>query len=97
MTEKIAFEVRPKKGKKLQKVIFLKNVFWPLCPLWGQKKLYHTKFKGKISYLGEKISILPWQMAEQLAVEVDVKNRDMDVKNPDEEEEGEEGGGQAQI
>ena len=32
------------------------------------------KFKGKISYLGEKISILPWQMAEQLAVEVDVKN-----------------------
>ena len=32
------------------------------------------KFKGKISYLGEKINILPWQMAEQLAVEVDVKN-----------------------
>ena len=38
------------------------------------KKLYHLKFKSKISYLGEKISILPWQMAEQLAVEVDVKN-----------------------
>ena len=32
------------------------------------------KFKSKISYLGEKISILPLQMAEQLAVEVDVKN-----------------------
>ena len=32
------------------------------------------KFKSKISYLGEKICILPWQMAEQLAVEVDVKN-----------------------
>ena len=32
------------------------------------------KFKGKISYLGEKINTLPWQMAEQLAVEVDVKN-----------------------
>ena len=32
------------------------------------------KFKSKISYLGKKISILPWQMAEQLAVEVDVKN-----------------------
>ena len=32
------------------------------------------KCKSKISYLGEKISILPWQMAEQLAVEVDVKN-----------------------
>ena len=36
--------------------------------------MYHVKFKSKISYLGEKISILPWQMAEQLAVEVDVKN-----------------------
>ena len=36
--------------------------------------MYHIKFKSKISYLGEKISILPWQMAEQLAVEVDVKN-----------------------
>ena len=32
------------------------------------------KFKSKISYLGKKISILPWQMAEQLAIEVDVKN-----------------------
>ena len=36
--------------------------------------MYHMKFKSKISYLGEKNSILPWQMAEQLAVEVDVKN-----------------------
>ena len=32
------------------------------------------KCKSKISYLGKKINILPWQMAEQLAVEVDVKN-----------------------
>ena len=32
------------------------------------------KFKSKISYLGEKISILPGQMAEQLTVEVNVKN-----------------------
>ena len=32
------------------------------------------KFKSKPSCLGKKISILPWQMAEQLAVEVDVKN-----------------------
>ncbi len=32
------------------------------------------KFKSKISYLGERNSILPGQMAEQLAVEVDVKN-----------------------
>ena len=36
--------------------------------------MYHVKFKSKISYLGKKISILPWQMAEKLAVEVDVKN-----------------------
>ena len=48
--------------------------------------MYHIKFKSKISYLGEKISILPWQMAEQLAVEVDVKNvthgtRKTDVRN----------------
>ena len=69
MTEKIAFQKRPKKGKKLQKVPFLKSIFWPLGPL------YHMKFKRKISYLGEKISILPWQMAEQWAVEVDVKKR----------------------
>ena len=36
--------------------------------------MYHVKFKSKTGYLGEKISILPWQMAEQLAVEVDVKS-----------------------
>ena len=36
--------------------------------------MYHMKFKSKISYLGKKIRILPWQMAEQWAVEVDVKN-----------------------
>ena len=32
------------------------------------------KVKSKISYLGKRNSILPGQMAEQLAVEVDVKN-----------------------
>ncbi len=32
------------------------------------------KVKSKISYLGERNSILPGQIAEQLAVEVDVKN-----------------------
>ncbi len=32
------------------------------------------KIKSKIHYLGERNSILPGQMAEQLAVEVDVKN-----------------------
>ena len=47
------------------------------------------KFKSKPSYLGEKINILPWQMAEQRAVEVDVKNRDGG--------EGEGGEGQARI
>ena len=59
MTEKIAFEVRPKKGKELLKVPFLKG-FVTTWPLWGLKK-----FKSQISYLGKKISILPWQMAEQ--------------------------------
>ena len=45
------------------------------------------KFKSKIRYLGEKISILPWQMAEQLAVEVDVKNvTEFDVKNVTEQD-----------
>ena len=74
MTEKIAFEVRPKKDKKMQKVLFLKSVFWPFGPLGGQKKIYHIKLKCKTGYLGEKINILPWQMAEQWAIEVDVKN-----------------------
>ena len=32
------------------------------------------KVKSKTSYLGERNSILSGQMAEQLAVEVDVKN-----------------------
>ena len=32
------------------------------------------KVKSKISYLGERNSILPGQMAEKLAVEVNVKN-----------------------
>ncbi len=39
------------------------------------------KVKSKISYLGERNSILPWQMAEQLAVEVDVKNIKEYVRN----------------
>ena len=76
------------KGKQLQKMLFLKSVFWPFGPFGGKKKLYQMKFKSKPGYLGEKISIFPWQMAEQWAVEVDVKNRD-----GEEEEEG----GQAQI
>ena len=32
------------------------------------------KVKSKISYSGEIISILPWKMAEKLAVEVNIKN-----------------------
>ena len=55
MTEKIALEVRPKKGKKLQKVLFFKAFFDHMAP-WGSKKLYHMKFKSKISYLGKKIA-----------------------------------------
>ena len=39
MTEKIAFEVRPKKGKKLQKVPFLKSIFLTTWPLGGSKKI----------------------------------------------------------
>ena len=74
MTEKIAFEVRHKKGQIIAKSAFSKKHFLTTWPLGGKKKLYHMKFKSKISYLGKKISILPWQIAEQLAVEVDVKN-----------------------
>ena len=69
MNEIIAFEVRPKKGKKLQTGLFKKAFFEHLAP-WGVKKLYHMKCKSKISYLGEKISILPWQITEQLYVKV---------------------------
>ncbi len=53
---------------------FLKIVFCNIAPLGDQKKRSHMKVKSKISYLGERNSILPVQMAEQLAVEVDVKN-----------------------
>ena len=74
MTEQIASEVRPKNGGKLQKVPFLKIVFCNIAPLGDQKKWSHMKIKSKISYLGERNSILPGQMAEQLSVEVDVKN-----------------------
>ena len=45
-----------------------------MAPRGFKKKLYHMKFKSKISYLGGKKCILLWQMAEQLAVEVNVKN-----------------------
>ena len=74
MTEQIESEVRPKNGKKLQKVPFLKIVFCNIAPLGDQKKWSHMKVKSKIRYLGERNSILPGQMAEQLAVEVDVKS-----------------------
>ena len=74
MTEQIASEVRPKNGEKLQKVPFLKIVFCNIAPLGDQKKWSHMKIKSKIRYLGERNSILPGQMAEQLAVEVNVKN-----------------------
>ena len=32
MTEQIASEVRAKNGEKLQKVPFLKSIFWPIAP-----------------------------------------------------------------
>ena len=55
-------------------VPFLKIIFCNIAPLGDQKKRSHMKVKSKISYLGKRNSILPGQMAEQLAVEVDVKN-----------------------
>ena len=51
---------------KLQNVLFKKMFFDPFL-LW-------EKFKSKISCLDEKNCILPKEMAEQLAVEVEVKN-----------------------
>ena len=42
MTEKIAFEVRPKKGKKLQKVLLLKSIL-TTWPLGGSKKIVPHK------------------------------------------------------
>ena len=85
MNEQIESEVRPKNGKKLQKVPFLKISFWPIAPLGNQRKLSPIKVKSKISYLGERNSILAGQMAEQLAIEVNVKNvteeYGVDVKN----------------
>ena len=70
MAEQLAVE----NGEKLQKVSFLKIVFCNIAPLGDPKKWSHMKIKSKISYLGERNRILPGQMAEQLAVEVDVKN-----------------------
>ena len=61
------------KGEKIAKSAFSKKHFLTTWPLGGSKKWYHVKFNSKISYSGKKISTLPWQMAEQLAVEVDVK------------------------
>ncbi len=53
---------------------FLKIVFCNIAPLGDQKKRSHMKVKSKINYLGKRNSILPGQMAEQLSVEVNVKN-----------------------
>ena len=73
MNEQIESEVRPKNGGKLQKVPFLKIVFWP-------KKWSHMKvLTFKISYLGEINSILPGHMAEQLAIEVNVNKSKIEL------------------
>ena len=66
----MAEQLAVKNGEKFQKVLFLKIVFCNILSLGDQKKWSHMKVKSKISYLGEIISILPWQMAEQLAVDV---------------------------
>ncbi len=70
----MAKQLAVENGEKLQKVPFLKIVFCNIAPLGDQKKWSHMKVKSKISYLGKRNSILPGHMAEQLAVEVDVKN-----------------------
>ena len=70
MTEQLVVE----NWEKLKKLPCLKIVFCNIAPLGDQKKWSHMKVKSKISYLGERNSILPGQMAEQLAVEVNVKN-----------------------
>ena len=72
MTEKSPAPARRLSQCKI--VPFLKIVFCNIAPLGDQKKWSHMKVKSKISYLGERNSILPGQMAEQLSVEVDVKN-----------------------
>ena len=69
MTEKIALEVRPKKGKKIQKVRFLKSIFLPLGPLGVNVP------QEQNNLFNQKNVILPRQMAEKLAVEVNVKHR----------------------
>ena len=42
MTEKIAFEVRPKKGKKLQKMVFFSKAFFDHLAPGGVKKNCNT-------------------------------------------------------
>ena len=69
----MAEQLLVKNWEKCKIVPFLKIVFCNIAPLGDQKKRSHMKVKSKISYLGERNSILPGQMAEQLAVEVDVK------------------------
>ena len=78
MTEKIAFEVRPKKGKKLQKVFFFKAFFDHLVPS-GVKKFVPHEIWEQNKLFRQKISILPRKMTENLAVKVDVKNPDREV------------------
>ena len=77
MAEQLAVE----NGEKLQKVPFLKLVFCNIALLGNQIKWFHIKVKSKISYLGKRNGILPGQMDEQLAVEVDVKNMMHTVRN----------------
>ena len=45
MTEKIAFEVKPKNGKKMQEVPLLKSVFLTTWPFGGSKKIVTHQIK----------------------------------------------------
>ncbi len=56
---------------EVEKSAFLKNHFWHIAPLVDQENGPTWKLKA---YICEIFSILPLQMAEQWAVEVDVTN-----------------------
>ena len=74
MIEQMAVEVDVKSGGKNVKNRFFLMHFMTTSKNVRQIFLSQMKFKNKISYLGEKISILPKKMTEQMEVEVDVKS-----------------------
>ena len=80
MTEKMEVEVDVKSGGKNVKNRFFKMHFMTTSKNVRQNFLSQINFKNKISYLGEKINILPKKMTDQMEVEVDAKNRQKSEK-----------------